>query len=286
VTWLSFCARRPGPSWKVGYGTGDRTLDEIEGVVDHSEEGSQAGAYTVLDGPQQASWTFSIPKVGEPIQHYELSKITWHAGLPGDRRTDTSLIGNLTLVGKEHEGRAGEPWTANQLHWSAKIDVALRALCPQFGKHPPILRLNMWEHRWLSATSCPSGRNPWQAKFALINEWEDDMPTLKEITDALRPVIAAESKKAVVAATADTLKLVEAITKRMAGSGELGVYIGFDDTKTIYLLEYAGGVYILHHAQNPPSFTGVGGDWNHIELPAAMRKSFTIGPPLPDLRVS
>ncbi|KKN21879.1 hypothetical protein LCGC14_0921080 [marine sediment metagenome] len=173
MTWLSFCARRPGPSWKVGYGTGDRTLDEIEGVVDHSEEGSQAGAYSVLDGPEQSSWTFSLPKVGEPIQHYPLEQITWHAGLPGDRRHDTSLIGNLTLVGKEHEGSAGEPWTANQLHWSAKIDVAVRALCPAFGANPPTLRKNMWEHRWLSATSCPSGRNPWNAKFALINEWEN-----------------------------------------------------------------------------------------------------------------
>jgi hypothetical protein len=78
-------------------------------------------------------------------------------------------------VGKEHEDKAGKPWTENQVYWSARIDVALRALCPAFGKHPPVLRLNMWEHRWLSATSCPSGRNPWHAKFALINEWEDDM---------------------------------------------------------------------------------------------------------------
>ena len=175
MTWLSFCAKRPGPSWKVGYGTGDRRLGEIEGVVDHSEEGSQAGAYTVLDGPEQSSWTFSLPKVGEPIQHYSLEQITWHAGLPGDRRQDTSLIGNLTLVGKEHEGKAGEPWTQNQVYWSAKIDVALRQLCPAFGANPPTLRKNMWEHRWLSATSCPSGRNPWNAKFALINEWEGDM---------------------------------------------------------------------------------------------------------------
>ena len=175
MTWLSFCARRPGPSWKTGYGTGDRTLAQIEGVVDHNAEGSISGLYSVLDGPRQASWTFSIPKVGEPIQHYPLEKITWHAGLPGDRRHDTSLIGNLTLVGKEHEGVAGEPWTENQLHWSAKIDVALRALCPSFGKNPPTLRLNMWEHRWLSATSCPSGRNPWNAKFALISSLEDKM---------------------------------------------------------------------------------------------------------------
>ncbi len=134
-----------------------------------------AGAYSVLDGPRQSSWTFSLPKYSEPIQHYSLEKITWHAGLPGDRKQDTSLIGNLTLVGKEHEGKKGEPWTENQLHWSAKIDVALRQLCPAFGANPPTLRLNQWEHNWLSATSCPSGRNPWSEKFALINEWEVEM---------------------------------------------------------------------------------------------------------------
>ena len=134
-----------------------------------------AGAYSVLDGPRQSSWTFSLPKFSEPIQHYSLEKITWHAGLSGDRRQDTSLIGNLTLVGKEHEGVVGVPWTDNQTYWSARIDVALRQLCPAFGVNPPTLRLNQWEHNWLSATSGPSGRNPWSAKFALIDEWEDEM---------------------------------------------------------------------------------------------------------------
>ncbi len=172
MTWLSFCARRPGPEWKTGYGTGDRTLAQIEGVVDHSAEGPLAAAMGVLDGSRQSSWTFFLPKQREPIQHYSLEKITWHAGLAGDRRQDTSLIGNLTLIGKEHEGVAGEPWTENQTYWSARIDVALRVLCPAFGANPPTLRLNQWEHRWLSATSCPSNRNLWEEKFALINEWE------------------------------------------------------------------------------------------------------------------
>ncbi len=178
MTWLSFCVRRPGPSWKTGYATGDRTLAQIEGVVDHSMEGSLVSAYGVLDGPRQSSWTFSLPKIGEPIQHYSLKKIPWHCGLPGDRKQDTSLIGNLTLVGKEHEGVAGEPWTENQLFWSAKIDFALRALCPQYGKNPPTLHVNTFWHTWLSATICPSGRNPDEAKFKLINGWEqkeDDM---------------------------------------------------------------------------------------------------------------
>ncbi len=200
MTWLSFCARRPGPEWKVGYGTGDRTLVQIEGVVDHSEEGSQAGAYSVLDGPEQSSWTFSLPKFSEPIQHYSLEKITWHCGLPGDRRHDTSLIGNLTLVGKEHEGIAGEPWTENQTHWSAKIDVALRQLCPGFGANPPTLRLNQWEHNWLSNTSCPSNRNPWGEKFMLINKLEDKMTPEDEkkiqemITASLRTWIGPRDK--------------------------------------------------------------------------------------------
>lgn len=190
MTWLSFCARRPGPEWKQGYtGVPFRSLYEIEGVVDHSMEGWMAGAYSVLDGPAQSSWTFSIPKVGEPVQHYSLQKITWHCGLPGDRRQDTSLIGNLTLVGKEHEGVAGEPWTENQVYWSARIDVALRQLCPTFGANPPTLRKNMWEHGWLSATSCPSDRNLWEEKFALINEWEDDMPTEAEIKRWIRQAI-------------------------------------------------------------------------------------------------
>ena len=188
MTWLSFCARRSGPEWKTGYGTGDRTLGQIEGVVDHSMEGSLAAAYGVLDGPTQASWTFSIPKVGEPAQHYSLQKIPWHAGIMGDRKQDTALIGNLTLVGKEHEGKKGEPWTDNQIFWSARIDVALRELCPAFGANPPALRKNMWEHRWLSATSCPSGRNPWEEKFKLINELEDTM-TDEEFARLARTVL-------------------------------------------------------------------------------------------------
>jgi hypothetical protein len=187
--------------WKTGYGTGDRTLAQIEGVVDHSMEGSLVAAYTVLDGSRQSSWTFSIPKVGEPVQHYPLEKIAWHCGLPGDRRTDTSLIGNLTLGGKEHEGVAGEPWTENQLHWSAKIDFAMRALCPQYGKNPPTLRLNTFWHTWLSATSCPSGRNPDRAKFRLINEWEDDMA----LTDEDVAKIVAAMPKPLTEAEVETI---------------------------------------------------------------------------------
>lgn len=159
-TWLPFCVKRPGPDWKQGYpNVSRRTLAEIEGEVDHSMEGYRGGAYAVLDGPIQSSWTFSIYRSGPPEQHYPLESITWHAGLPGDRRTDTSLIGNLTLVGKEHEG-IREDLTPSQLDWSLKITQAIRGLAPHIGT--PALRVNLFEHNWLTSTSCPSGRIPWQ----------------------------------------------------------------------------------------------------------------------------
>ena len=169
-TWLDFCARRPGPSWKVGYpGVSRRTLAQIEGEVDHSMEGYRRGAYAVLDGIRQASWTFSVYRVGPPEQHYPLEAIPWHAGLPGDRRQDTSLIGNLTLVGMEHEGLR-EPLTESQFAWSVRISRAIRDLCPSVGARPPALRANLFEHNWLSATNCPSGRIPWGAKIAALQE--------------------------------------------------------------------------------------------------------------------
>ncbi len=230
MTWLSFCARRPGPPHKQGYGTGDRTLAQIEGVVDHSAEGPLAAAMGVLDGPRQSSWTFFLPKEREPLQHYSLKKITWHCGLPGDRRHDTSLIGNLTLVGKEYEGIAGEPWTENQIWWSAKIDVAIRQLCPVFGANPPTLRLNQWEHRWLSATSCPSDRNLWEEKFALINEWEDEMD------EARVRAIAKEEAAELIKANRDNqpgfnqaqMDLIEQVARAVTNAGD-----GYTDEQAV-----------------------------------------------------
>jgi N-acetyl-anhydromuramyl-L-alanine amidase AmpD len=125
-------------------------------------EGTIGGALSVLQNVNwQASWHFSIPKTGPPLQHYPLEAITWHAGLPGDRKTDTSLVGNLTLVGIEHEDYPDNMLNENQIHWTAEISKEIRRLCPHVGASPPTRRLNLWEHRELSATSCPSGLIPW-----------------------------------------------------------------------------------------------------------------------------
>lgn len=176
-TWLAFCTRRPGPARKQGYpGVAGRTLSQIEGEVKHSMEGYLAGALGVLDNlSRQASWHFSIPKSGPPLQHFPLEAIAWHAGLPGDRRVDTSLIGNLTLVGEEHEDYPDNRLNENQIHWSTRISKAVRQVSPHVAAAPPTLRVNLWEHRWLSATSCPSGLIPWAEIIQRVTEEEEAM---------------------------------------------------------------------------------------------------------------
>ncbi len=177
-TWLPFATRRPGPAWKVGYGTLKATaLSEKEGEVKHSMEGTLAGALGVLDGSSQASWHLSIPKSGPPLQHYPLEALTWHAGVKGDRRQDTSLIGNLTLIGEEHEDYPTNALNANQIGWAIKISEEIRRRCPRVAARPPTLRVNLWEHNWLSATSCPSGLIPWAVIIAGLED--DEMKLLR-----------------------------------------------------------------------------------------------------------
>ena len=178
-TWLPFCIKRPGPLNKRGYdGIPTRTLAEVEGEVKHSMEGYMAGAEGRLMAPltsdpyTQASWHISVPKLGPPVQYYPLEATCWHAGLPGDRRFDTSLVGNLTLIGEEHEDAPTNVLNADQIHWSSEISKAVRSLCPRVAAKPPALGVNLWEHRMLSATSCPSGLIPWPTILAALKEEE------------------------------------------------------------------------------------------------------------------
>jgi hypothetical protein len=184
--WLDWCVWLPGPVQKTGYGdTHSRTAEEVEGEVKHSMEGYHVGAISRLMTPYNpddrytwASWHFSIPKYGFPWQHYPIfgpHSICWHCGLPGDRRRDTSLVGNLTLVGIEHEDAPDDLLNDNQVYWTARISAAIRRLCPHAGARPPALRVNLWEHRWLAPTECPSGLIPWREVIQLLGPQEDDM---------------------------------------------------------------------------------------------------------------
>lgn len=210
-----------------------------EGEVKHSMEGRLAGALAVLDGPRQASWTFSLPNSGPPLQHYPLEVITWHAGLAGDRRTDTSLLGNLTLIGEEHEDWPDNKLTPNQIHWTTEISKFVRANCPVVGAAPPTLRRNLWEHRWLSATSCPSGLIPWTT---IIEGLEDDM-TDKELLAAITRL-------------ADAGKLNVPVTTAFEAAAAQGI-VGIDNAiigrdKTKVYIQGAAAAAVASHGENAP----------------------------------
>lgn len=156
-TYLDFCIRRDGPRTKGGYfGIGrTQSLDLIEGEVDHSMEGGLSAALGELDNPaREACWWFSIPKVGPPLQHYPLEWICWTNGSPR---------ANILFLAKEYEGKKGEAPNENQIFWSIRITLAIRALCKNYGSVPFKRKVNAWEHNEMVAfgarwTECPSGR--------------------------------------------------------------------------------------------------------------------------------
>lgn len=178
MTVLPWATWRAGPRQKLGYGSKKtRPLTSIEGEVKHSAEGYYPAMLSVLDDLSRGSWHFSILLDGRLIQHYQLEDIAWHCGLPGDERVDTSLIGNITLVGVEHEG-IGAPINDAQIATTTRLSSELRILCPAYGSRPPQLRVNMWEHGWLSQTACPSDRILWNPIIAGLTQLpieEDDM---------------------------------------------------------------------------------------------------------------
>lgn len=162
---------RPGPEWKQGYSAYPSPQPK-EGFVLHSMEGSTSAAFGELDKvTRQASWHFSISKDGTVYQHYDPLAVTWHCGLPGDNISWTAAIGNVALIGIEHEGKIGEPLTGPQFRASAAVQNWCYSVIPSL--KPPALRSSHWEHGWLSNTSCPSGRIPWTMVMASVHKEEN-----------------------------------------------------------------------------------------------------------------
>ena len=293
-TWLDFCIRLDGPKEKAGYpGVPTRTLTEIEGEVDHSTEGPLSAALGELNKlERQASWHFTVPKAGPPLQHYPLEAITWHAGLPGDRRTETSLIGNLTLIGVEHVDWPDDVLNDNQLYWSAELTRTFRRLCPRIAARPPALRVNLWEHNWLSATSCPSGLIPWAKKLAALQPApapppppspSTPVPPTPPVEEDDMPLTPAEIINIANAVDAKVSARFDALLKMLRGGGLPGIFVK-GTPAAIYFVQYEGGILVRHHCENTASYTALGAD-GFIQLSDAQIEAIPLGPPMPDLKV-
>lgn len=178
--WCSFAIRWDGPAWKQGYR--DLAVNTLEGIVDHSAEGSLPACLSELDKPHRyASWWATVAKNGRIYQHYPLTAITWHAG---------SREANRRFVGVEHEGRAGEPLTEAQYQATLQLH---RWLWVQMGLGTPERRVNLWEHLELAGTACPSARIPWSRLITDLKEVEMSEQDKLELT--LRQGAARLQKK-------------------------------------------------------------------------------------------
>jgi len=154
----------PGPADRQGYGAYPSPQNK-EGFVLHSMEGSYSSAYGEMFNPtRQASWHFSVNKDGRVYQHYDPRAVAWHCGGPGDSNPLSAAIGNVALIGIEHEGRVGEPLTTAQFNASVAVQRWCYSVLPTIKQ--PALRSSHWEHGWISGTSCPSGRIPWTMVLA------------------------------------------------------------------------------------------------------------------------
>lgn len=126
-----------------------------DGVVIHSAEGSLESTLATLRGPKEASWHFTVAKAGTVFQHYELHDQCWHAGPRA----------NPYYVGIECEGRAGEGLTELQL---AALAALVRWIADQDGWPLFERGVSLFEHNEFMATSCPSGRIPWDLLIPMI----------------------------------------------------------------------------------------------------------------------
>lgn len=75
------------------------------------------------------------------------------------------------------------------------------------------------------------------------------------------------------------------IRNSLRGGDLPGIWVKAKGSGTIYYAEYKGGVLVRHHARNPQSYMGVGGNWKVIEVTPEQLELMPRGPGLPDLRI-
>ena len=210
------------PSPNYGYPRG--ALKQLEGGGEfwHSMVGSLVAAkHRFLNPAEEASAHFLFPRNGIPTQMVDSDDASWHSG---------NYLANLYFHGFEFEGGApgnlSEPLTENQIEWGIKITRWLRDVhgSPQIY----VRRETLWEHNEVQATSCPSGRIPWER---LIQELEDDMPAQAE-WDAMK--VWQREHSVLFRDTATTAAiLIQGATHRLV-----------DDPEVVATLGYANAAYL------------------------------------------
>lgn len=172
--WAPFATRYPGPASKIGYSFVGESGPK-RGDAKHSAEGWWPGIRSRLNGPDLASWHFTVG-LGRTEQHYPISAHCWHAG---DVDDDGAVAANVDLVGIEHLGIAGQPLTPYQVMMTVRISrwAAEQNGLSRFARYP--VQQDVWtlvEHGEVSdaPTACPSNRIPWDEILAMLQPEEED----------------------------------------------------------------------------------------------------------------
>ena len=191
----------------------------------------------------------------------------------------TALQGNFMLV--THQGLSRfVPLISRWWGW-VRYDMKMVNL----GSKHPAGRI-AFGHIDLSATACP-GTNLYDIIPQLtFQKKEEDMPLNTADKTWIRSTIASEAKKAAVAALVDTAKSVTEVRNSLRGGDLPGIWVKAKGQGTIYYVEYVGGVLMRHHARNPQSYIGVGGNWKVIEVTPEQLELMPRGPGLPDLKIT
>ncbi|KKM66869.1 hypothetical protein LCGC14_1476830 [marine sediment metagenome] len=177
-------AKYPGAIWrptnKYGYTSTNVHTKGVVCVIIHSAEGYRAGMFSVLDGPRQSSWHFSVMKNGEVYQHISTGNIAWTSG---------SFEANDGSIQLEEEGKTGEALTNSQY---ASTIALLLWVFRGYRLGEPSRKTNLREHNEFYNTSCPSNRVPW--KKIIVDLTEEDM-TPEEIQKALDLVLSSKASE-------------------------------------------------------------------------------------------
>lgn len=169
--WLETATRIPGPPRKTNGG-----INSNSGFVPHSAEGYRDTLARILQdvsAPLSKRVSFHLSNLtdGTLLQHYPFTAQCWHA---------TAF--NNDFASMENEGVAGEALTPMQM---GNLIFVTRELSFKYGWEPrrptnsADKSATLYEHSEVirfggSATACPSGRIPWDALLAALQE--EDMP--------------------------------------------------------------------------------------------------------------
>jgi hypothetical protein len=205
--WFAKAVREPGHPQAHGY-EGIREPRKKRGLVYHSAEGPLRVMRRIILRPGPPSWTFSNPKRGPLIQHYERGTNIWANG---------ELDPNIRFDACESEGKVGEPLTESQIE--NLIDLACWYVKEE-GWAAFKRRVQAWEHKEMvrfgaPPTACPSDRIPWDIIIPAVEERLMPQPTTEQILHWMALLNEAlECVRLEVPLKPETKAAIHAVTKR------------------------------------------------------------------------